>query len=155
MAWGVRAAQMGKTRLLAILLGLTILGGAGFMVVKTIEYRTKWVHGLFIGSRNDFYRDAAETTTKEKVAKLEEEELHIEEPNAKAPLVTKVRARSGRPQRRHTRRRDDQGPNITPPACPPRRWRSIPPRKRRTCPTRELHTQDRHRVLQRSSRSTS
>src|SRR5258707_14554731 len=36
MAWGVRAAQMGKKGLLVALLALTILGGAGFMVVKTV-----------------------------------------------------------------------------------------------------------------------
>src|SRR6476619_4259796 len=52
MAWGVRAAQMGKKSLLVGLLALTILGGAVFMVVKTVEYTTKWKHQLFIGSGN-------------------------------------------------------------------------------------------------------
>src|SRR6476620_11380385 len=39
MAWGVRAAQMGRNKVLAFCLILTLLGGAGFMCIKTIEYR--------------------------------------------------------------------------------------------------------------------
>src|SRR3954464_14739131 len=54
MAWGVRAAQMGNSKLLARLLVVTLLGGAGFMVIKTIEYNTKWKHGLFVGPTNMF-----------------------------------------------------------------------------------------------------
>src|SRR5437762_2288180 len=54
MAWGVRAAQMGKTKLLVALMALTLLGGAGFMVIKSIEYHKKWEHGLFVGSANVF-----------------------------------------------------------------------------------------------------
>ena len=46
MAWGVRAAQLGQTKLLTILLCLTLLGGFGFMGIKTIEYKSKWEHGL-------------------------------------------------------------------------------------------------------------
>jgi len=88
MAWGVRAAQMGKKTLLVVLLALTILGGAGFMAVKTVEYSTKWKHGLFIGSVNNFYGDAADSTRKDAVTKLEEEELKVnEKPAAPAPLA--------------------------------------------------------------------
>ncbi len=66
MAWGVRAAQLGQKSLLVILLALTLLGGVGFMVIKTIEYAGKWKHvsydspdawySLFIGERNAFYQ---------------------------------------------------------------------------------------------------
>jgi len=46
MAWAVRAAQLGQRRLLVALLGLTILGGLGFMGIKFVEYKAKWEHGL-------------------------------------------------------------------------------------------------------------
>ncbi len=46
MAWGVRAAQLGQQRALVALLSLTILGGAGFMGIKFVEYKAKWEHGL-------------------------------------------------------------------------------------------------------------
>ncbi|HZZ42983.1 MAG TPA: cytochrome c oxidase subunit 3 [Tepidisphaeraceae bacterium] len=52
MAWGVRAAQLGQKRLLIWCLALTIIGGAGFMAIKSIEYNTKWKHNLFPGSYN-------------------------------------------------------------------------------------------------------
>src|SRR5687768_17641107 len=37
MAWGVRAAQLGQRTVLLVCLALTLAGGAGFMVIKTIE----------------------------------------------------------------------------------------------------------------------
>src|SRR3954462_13205538 len=37
MAWGVRMAQLGARRSLIFCLALTLLGGLGFMVIKTIE----------------------------------------------------------------------------------------------------------------------
>jgi len=46
MAWGVRAAQLGQRRLLIVLLGLTLLGGFGFMGIKFVEYKAKFEHGL-------------------------------------------------------------------------------------------------------------
>jgi cytochrome c oxidase subunit 3 len=46
MAWGVRAAQLGQRKLLVTLLSLTLLGGAGFMSIKYVEYKAKWEHGL-------------------------------------------------------------------------------------------------------------
>jgi cytochrome c oxidase subunit 3 len=46
MAWAVRAAQLNQQRLLVTLLALTILGGAGFMGIKFVEYKAKWEHGL-------------------------------------------------------------------------------------------------------------
>ncbi len=51
MAWGVRAAQLGQQTLLKVLLGLTLLGGAGFMVIKYFEYREKFEHHLLWGTR--------------------------------------------------------------------------------------------------------
>jgi cytochrome c oxidase subunit 3 len=54
MAWGVRAAQLGQKKLLTLCLALTILGGAGFMCIKGVEYSTKWKHHLFPGTMNVF-----------------------------------------------------------------------------------------------------
>jgi cytochrome c oxidase subunit 3 len=51
MATGVYAAQTSRRRLLIVCLALTLLGGAGFMGVKYVEYREKWKHGLLWGSR--------------------------------------------------------------------------------------------------------
>lgn len=50
MALAVRAAQLGKQKQLAFMLFLTILGGFGFMGVKTIEYRHKWHDHLLWGA---------------------------------------------------------------------------------------------------------
>lgn len=50
MAWGVRAAQLGQKNLLIGMLCLTLLGGAGFMCIKYVEYQAKWDHGVFLGS---------------------------------------------------------------------------------------------------------
>ena len=57
MAWGVRAAQLGQRGLLVVLLCLTLLGGLGFMTIKTIEYKSKWDHQLWVGSGNAFYQE--------------------------------------------------------------------------------------------------
>jgi cytochrome c oxidase subunit III len=51
MAWAVRAAQLGQRRLLITLLALTLLGGVGFLSIKSIEYEHKWKHGLLWGTR--------------------------------------------------------------------------------------------------------
>ncbi|MBC7784944.1 MAG: cytochrome c oxidase subunit 3 [Burkholderiales bacterium] len=57
MALAVRYAQLGQKTALVVCLALTILGGAGFMVIKTIEYQTKWQHHLFPGQYNVFNKD--------------------------------------------------------------------------------------------------
>lgn len=49
MAWAVRTAALNKRMPTVILLGLTLLGGLGFMCVKYVEYSEKWDHGLFPG----------------------------------------------------------------------------------------------------------
>jgi cytochrome c oxidase subunit 3 len=46
MAWAVRAAQLDQRKLLIGLLSLTLLGGAGFMGIKYVEYKAKFEHGL-------------------------------------------------------------------------------------------------------------
>ena len=59
MAWGVRLAQLGKQRGLITCLVLTILGGYGFMGIKSIEYKTKWEHNLGFGPANMYRPEAA------------------------------------------------------------------------------------------------
>jgi cytochrome c oxidase subunit 3 len=51
MAWAVRAAQLDQRKLLVLLLALTLLGGAGFMGIKYVEYKAKFEHGLLWASR--------------------------------------------------------------------------------------------------------
>jgi cytochrome c oxidase subunit 3 len=52
MAWGVRCAQINARRGLLICLVLTLLGGFGFMAIKSVEYHEKWKHHLWIGEAN-------------------------------------------------------------------------------------------------------
>jgi cytochrome c oxidase subunit 3 len=54
MAWGVRAAQLGAKRVLIVCLILTLIGGAGFMVIKSKEYHDKWVEHVWFGSGNKY-----------------------------------------------------------------------------------------------------
>jgi len=54
MAWGVRAAQLGQRSVLVGCLILTLMGGAGFMVIKSIEYHHKYVEHVWFGSGNQF-----------------------------------------------------------------------------------------------------
>ena len=51
MAWAVRAAQLGQRKLLITLLALTLLGGIGFLGIKSVEYEHKWKHGLLWGTQ--------------------------------------------------------------------------------------------------------
>lgn len=67
MAWGVRAAQLGQRGLLILLLVLTLLGGFGFMIVKTIEYSAKWEHATFVGPINAFYSMDGSFTNEDKL----------------------------------------------------------------------------------------
>ncbi|MEP0764743.1 MAG: cytochrome c oxidase subunit 3, partial [Chloroflexota bacterium] len=46
MALAVRCAQLNQRRPLVAMLALTLLGGVGFMAVKSVEYHSKWAHGL-------------------------------------------------------------------------------------------------------------
>ena len=49
MALGVRSAMLSEKRKMQTYLAATILCAVGFMVVKWIEYSTKWEHGLMPG----------------------------------------------------------------------------------------------------------
>lgn len=55
MAWGVRAAQKGQKGLLLVMLGLTLLGGVGFMGIKAVEYKHKWEKALWFGEDNLYH----------------------------------------------------------------------------------------------------
>src|SRR5688500_14500942 len=56
MAWGVRAAQLGARKTLVLCLTATLLGGAAFMVIKTIEYSHKYHENVWIGAGNQYSR---------------------------------------------------------------------------------------------------
>jgi cytochrome c oxidase subunit 3 len=49
MAWGVRAAQLGQTKLLVRLLAITLACAFVFLCVKAVEYKNKWDEGLLPG----------------------------------------------------------------------------------------------------------
>jgi cytochrome c oxidase subunit 3 len=49
MAWGVRAAQLGQTKLLVRLLAITFLCATAFLCVKYVEYKAKWEEALLPG----------------------------------------------------------------------------------------------------------
>jgi len=55
MAWGVRCAQLGQQRGLRVCLILTLLGGFGFMGIKTIEYSKKWNTHKWVGVGNLYH----------------------------------------------------------------------------------------------------
>jgi len=50
-AWAVRAAQLRQTRMLTLMLVLTMLFAFGFLGVKAVEYNSKWKHGLLWASQ--------------------------------------------------------------------------------------------------------
>jgi cytochrome c oxidase subunit III len=57
MAWGVRAAQLNQKKLLISCLIMTLMGAAGFLVVKSIEYTAKWNEHVWVGSWNKYNAD--------------------------------------------------------------------------------------------------
>jgi cytochrome c oxidase subunit 3 len=57
MAWGVRAAQLNQKKLLISCLVMTLMGAAGFLGVKTIEYSAKWDEHVWVGSWNKYNGD--------------------------------------------------------------------------------------------------
>ena len=116
MAWGVRAAQMGKKGLLCFMLALTILGGAGFMGIKSIEYSTKWKHWLFIGEHN-YFRDPTPNTAG--INELEESQLHVSDAKPVAPVVTKVEPDAVDPNAGTPDAPTIKAPNITPAGLAP------------------------------------
>ncbi|HZN54610.1 MAG TPA: cytochrome c oxidase subunit 3 family protein [Candidatus Polarisedimenticolaceae bacterium] len=66
MAWAVRASQLGQRKLLVLLLVLTLLGGAGFMGIKYVEYQQKWKHGLLPGAHFAPHDEGIEAAAPEK-----------------------------------------------------------------------------------------
>jgi len=58
MAWGVTAAQQNKIGLLKLMLVLTLMGAATFLVIKYFEYTHKFHEGLFPGIK--FYEKPGE-----------------------------------------------------------------------------------------------
>ena len=54
MAWGVRASQLGQQKLLVTMLLTTLLGGAGFMLIKAVEYNHKFHEDLAPGRFNKY-----------------------------------------------------------------------------------------------------
>jgi len=57
MAWGVRAAQLNQKKVLIACLSLTLLGAAGFLGIKAVEYRAKWVEHVWVGAWNQYNAD--------------------------------------------------------------------------------------------------
>jgi len=55
MAWGVRCAQLGQQKALKLFLILTLLGGFGFMGIKTVEYSKKWKTHKWVGVANLYH----------------------------------------------------------------------------------------------------
>lgn len=54
MALAVRYAQLNKQKLLVGYLALTLLGGAGFMLIKAVEYEHKSHENVWVGERNRY-----------------------------------------------------------------------------------------------------
>src|SRR5215207_9280244 len=63
MAWGVRAAQLGQRKILVGCLIATLIGGAAFMVIKTIEYEHKYHEHVWFGAGNQFSKIYKPTIT--------------------------------------------------------------------------------------------
>jgi cytochrome c oxidase subunit 3 len=98
MAWGVRAAQLNHQKQLCWLMALTLLGGVGFMCVKTIEYQTKWKEAIFVGDTinrysSDYHRPADYIGPKT-IPELEDEAFHLNE-NAGPPPLKVVKLNPG------------------------------------------------------------
>ncbi|XAM01349.1 cytochrome c oxidase subunit 3 [Phycisphaeraceae bacterium D3-23] len=55
MALAVRASQLGQKGALVLLLVLTLGGGVGFLVIKYVEYTSKFGHQLWPGQHNLYY----------------------------------------------------------------------------------------------------
>ena len=119
MAWGVRAAQMGNKKLLMAMLAFTLLGAAGFMVVKSIEYTSKWKESIFIGQGNLFYKDAAETKNKAKVEELQTDVFHLKESEPQKMVMMPVTPLPADPNAGGADQAKIVPPNITPEGMAP------------------------------------
>ncbi len=110
MAWGVRLAQLNNRRGLVVCLALTILGGACFMGIKSIEYEHKWKEGVWIGFSNKYspgYKGSEEEASAPALpAKDSPPRPQSKIENQKSKILTDPNA--GTPDE----------PKITPPASP-------------------------------------
>ena len=121
MAWGVRAAQMGNRKLTNILLLCTILGGVGFMGIKSIEYGTKWREEIFAGHANRFRPAGEQLPNSLSIEKLEEEHLGAEPGKSAEPNgVVKATADVADPNAGTDDQAQIKPPNITPAGLAPR-----------------------------------
>jgi cytochrome c oxidase subunit 3 len=84
MALAVSAAQLGKQRVLIGLLGLTFLGGLGFMAIKYVEYSAKFEHNFVWGT------GLYEPTAEEWAAAEEHPEAEAEAVTLEAPVGPEV-----------------------------------------------------------------
>ncbi|HEX8323042.1 MAG TPA: hypothetical protein VF595_03935 [Tepidisphaeraceae bacterium] len=64
MAWAVRCSQLNQTKALVILLLVTLLGGAGFMMIKAVEYEHKFHEHLAPGRYNRYNVEFKEPVSK-------------------------------------------------------------------------------------------
>ncbi len=92
MAWAVRAAQLGRTKRLVILLTITLLCACGFLGVKAIEYEHKWKHGLLWGKYYDPASNHPAQVHEEPSRELNRDEIgdddeHVGEANPDLPLL--------------------------------------------------------------------
>ncbi|MCC7146280.1 MAG: cytochrome c oxidase subunit 3 [Phycisphaeraceae bacterium] len=125
MAWGVRSAQLNQRLRLVLLLGLTIAGGCGFLVVKTFEYSAKWEHALFVGPWNQFHPGYTGSVSKghddEHVTDHEAADEGKAEGTGVLPAETKATptaAPAGQAPAGPTKP-EPEGTKIKPPAAPP------------------------------------
>ena len=94
MAWGVRAAQLGQTRLLVRLLTITLVCAGVFLGVKFVEYKNKWEEALLPGK----YYNPDEPPPGVVMPGLEEEKRKGRREVAK-PARRRMRSRQRRPRR--------------------------------------------------------
>lgn len=77
MAMAVRCAQLGQQKRLLLMIALTFLGACGFLMVKRVEYGSKFDHHLWPGRANLFYpieRNTSFSDPEEQKAEI----LHLE-----------------------------------------------------------------------------
>lgn len=116
MAWGVRAAQLGQIQLLRILIALTFLGGVGFMIIKGIEYKSKWEHHIFPGIFNAYnpsYIGGADAKAKALKGAMDYRESHISGHSA-APAAAHSPAHSAAPSDAHSTPAPSENTTPTP-----------------------------------------
>ncbi len=89
MAWAVRAAQMAWNKGVVWLCLATLLGGAGFMVIKAIEYNSKFEHHLAPGKYNQYNTGYVGTTDAPGMNNPAGQKLLNEEHAAKLPVELK------------------------------------------------------------------